>query len=81
MLTAFVPNDEALSMIMGMGFTRDQAIKALKATDNNIERAADWIFSHAGELDSMEDDFSANQGSEGACNSGVPKCRDGPASE
>ncbi|XP_026476766.1 ubiquitin carboxyl-terminal hydrolase 5 isoform X1 [Ctenocephalides felis] len=76
---SFVPNDEALSMIMGMGFTRDQAIKALKATDNNIERAADWIFSHAGELDSMEDDFSANQGSEGACNSGVSKCRDGPA--
>lgn len=70
-------------MIMGMGFTREQAIKALKATDNNIERAADWIFSHADELDSMDDDFSANQGagSEGASNSNASKCRDGPASE
>ncbi|KAK6177619.1 hypothetical protein SNE40_015681 [Patella caerulea] len=48
---AFVPNDEALSMIMAMGFNKDQATKALKATDNNIERAADWIFSHAAELD------------------------------
>ncbi|ESP01113.1 hypothetical protein LOTGIDRAFT_238331 [Lottia gigantea] len=47
----FVPNDEALTMIMAMGFTRDQSIKALKATDNNIERAANWIFSHADELD------------------------------
>lgn len=29
---AFVPNEDALAMIMSMGFTRDQAIKALKNT-------------------------------------------------
>lgn len=38
-------------MIMTMGFNRPQALKALKATANNVERAIDWIFSHAAELD------------------------------
>lgn len=50
----FVPNEEAVAMISAMGFTPTQAIKALKATDNNVERAADWIFSHADELDQLE---------------------------
>lgn len=49
---AFIPNEESLGTIMSMGFTRVQAVKALKATNNNIERAMDWIFSHASELDS-----------------------------
>lgn len=47
----FVPNSDALPIIMGMGFTKNQAVKALKATDNNVERAVDWIFSHQDELD------------------------------
>lgn len=38
-----------------MGFTREQAIKALKATDNNPERATDWIFSHQDELNSTDE--------------------------
>lgn len=50
-ISSFAPNPEALPMIMGMGFTRDQAVKALKATDNQVERAVDWIFSHQEELD------------------------------
>mgnify|MGYP002053700234 CR=1 FL=1 len=33
-----------------MSFTREQAINALKMTDNNVERAVDWIFAHPGEL-------------------------------
>lgn len=41
-------------MVMTMGFTREQATKALKATDNNLERAADWIFSHQAELDAPD---------------------------
>lgn len=49
--SGFVPDNEALQCIMSMGFTKDQAIKALKATDNNIERAANWIFSHEHELE------------------------------
>lgn len=51
----FVPDENGIELLCGMGFTRQQAIKALKATDNNIERAADWIFSHQDELDSIDD--------------------------
>lgn len=43
-----------LEMLMGMGFTSAQATKALKETNNNVERAADWIFSHQGEIEAME---------------------------
>ncbi|XP_076762013.1 ubiquitin specific protease 5 [Xylocopa sonorina] len=50
----FVVNEEAVAMVMGMGFTKEQAIKALKATDNNLERAADWIFCHHAEVDAIE---------------------------
>lgn len=48
----FVPDPEALPLVMGMGFTQEQATKALRATDNNVERAVDWIFSHPEELES-----------------------------
>lgn len=41
-------------MLEQMGFTQSQATKALKQTDNDIERAADWLFSHQSELDAME---------------------------
>ncbi|CAK9822790.1 Ubiquitin carboxyl-terminal hydrolase 5 [Anthophora retusa] len=50
----FMANEDAVNMVMGMGFTREQATKALKATDNNLERAADWIFSHQAELDALD---------------------------
>ncbi|XP_067009453.2 ubiquitin carboxyl-terminal hydrolase 5 [Anabrus simplex] len=50
----FVPNEDAVTMITSMGFTRPQAVKALQATDNNIERAADWIFNHQAEVDAEE---------------------------
>ncbi|KAJ7379748.1 Ubiquitin carboxyl-terminal hydrolase 5 [Desmophyllum pertusum] len=64
-------SEDAVAMIISMGFTQAQAIKALKATDNNLERAADWIFSHAHELDSMEEDNQANQET-------GPQYKDGP---
>jgi len=47
-------SEEALVLFESMGFTRSQALRALKATDNNIERATDWIFSHAAELEAAE---------------------------
>lgn len=31
---------------MSLGFTRDHAIRALRETENNVERAADWVFNH-----------------------------------
>ncbi|XP_044270972.1 ubiquitin carboxyl-terminal hydrolase 5 [Tribolium madens] len=49
----FTPNADALASIVAMGFTHNQATKALKATDNNVERAMDWIFSHQDELDNV----------------------------
>ena len=42
-------------MLQSMGFTRLQCIKALRSTDNNVERAADWIFSHPDEINSIDD--------------------------
>ncbi|EGG16808.1 deubiquitinating enzyme [Cavenderia fasciculata] len=43
--------DDDISMLGAMGFTDKQAKLALKATANNVERAADWLFSHMDELD------------------------------
>lgn len=51
---SFVPDPAGLEMLVSMGFNSSQATKALKETNNNIERAADWIFSHQGEMDAME---------------------------
>lgn len=50
----FVPNPESLGLLMSMGFDERQATKALKATDGNVERATDWIFSHADDMDITE---------------------------
>jgi len=38
--------EEVIAMVMSMGFTREQAEMALRNTDNNVERAIEWIFSH-----------------------------------
>ena len=38
------PDEEAIAMVMSMGFSRDQAEMGLRNTDNNMERAVDWIF-------------------------------------
>ncbi|KAK2496029.1 hypothetical protein MC885_009232 [Smutsia gigantea] len=40
------PPEEIVAIITSMGFHRNQAIQALRATNNNLERALDWIFSH-----------------------------------
>ncbi|GAB0093921.1 Ubiquitin carboxyl-terminal hydrolase [Sergentomyia squamirostris] len=52
--SSFVADPTGLQLLMGMGFNERQATKALQETSNNIERAADWIFSHQSELDRME---------------------------
>jgi len=51
---SFKPNEEGVSMLQAMGFSRSQCIKALQNTDNNVERAADWIFSHPDEINSED---------------------------
>eukprot|EP01036_Dinobryon_divergens_P026939 gene26942-35638_t len=42
---------EVISIITSMGYTEEQTRAALLATDYNIERAADWLFSHLDDLD------------------------------
>ncbi|KAL1516576.1 hypothetical protein ABEB36_000474 [Hypothenemus hampei] len=59
--TSFIPNAEALETIVSMGFTPEQARKALKNTDNNLERAMDWIFSHSEDMDVEEPDTVSQQ--------------------
>ncbi|XP_030746487.1 ubiquitin carboxyl-terminal hydrolase 5 isoform X1 [Sitophilus oryzae] len=70
--SSFAPNPEALATIISMGFTENQASKALKNTDNNVERAMDWIFSHVDDMDTEENDEAA-----AATASHRPKFRDG----
>lgn len=67
------PDESTLAIIMSMGFTRPQALKALKATNNNVERAVDWALSHAAELDAeMETDDGTS-----AAEAAQPEYRDG----
>ena len=46
------PDPASIEMLSSMGFNESQATAALKATQGNLERAADWLFSHADDLDS-----------------------------
>lgn len=71
--SSFTPNQEAIETLSSMGFTNDQAIKALKATDNNVERAMDWIFSH-------QDELNASSSPSGAVPT-TPEFRDGEGSK
>jgi ubiquitin carboxyl-terminal hydrolase 5/13 len=45
------PPAESVEMLSSMGFTSVQAAAALKATGLSLDRAADWLFSHADDLD------------------------------
>ncbi|XP_015787617.1 ubiquitin carboxyl-terminal hydrolase 5 [Tetranychus urticae] len=42
----FVPDSSALDSLINMGITRERATRALKETNNSVEMAIDWIFSH-----------------------------------
>lgn len=78
---AFVADPTGLEMLMGMGFTVNQATKALKETNNNIERAADWIFSHQMEIDNWIGDDDNNQASGAAQPAQSQQYRDGDSRE
>ena len=62
-----------VSMLVEMAFTREQATKALKMTDNNMERAVEWIFSHPNDLgtDPEEDDEPEAGGAAGGSRAGI----------
>ncbi|XP_023696662.2 ubiquitin carboxyl-terminal hydrolase 13-like [Paramormyrops kingsleyae] len=40
------PPEESVAILTCMGFARKLSIQALQATNNNLERALDWIFTH-----------------------------------
>ncbi|KAI8070724.1 hypothetical protein BC940DRAFT_295408 [Gongronella butleri] len=67
-LTAAAPESTSnadpaqVSMLMEMGFSAAQANKALRETDNNAERALDWLFSHP---DDQGNDGAAQQEAQG----------------
>ena len=46
----FQADPDSVALIVSMGFTPAQAERALRETNNSVERAADWIFSHQSEL-------------------------------
>ncbi|MEQ2205374.1 hypothetical protein XENOCAPTIV_024218 [Xenoophorus captivus] len=77
-------SEEHLATIVSMGFSRDQATKALRATSNVLDRAVDWIFSHLDDLESMdvsEGGRSAAESEGGRDPPPGPRVRDGPGSE
>lgn len=41
----YVPDADSIQFLTNMGFSQDQAIRALKVTQGNIERAANWLLS------------------------------------
>jgi ubiquitin carboxyl-terminal hydrolase 5/13 len=47
---------ESLGMLSAMGFTERQCKAALEACQGSVERAADWLFSHAEDLEKAVDE-------------------------
>ena len=41
----YVPDAASTSFLTNMGFTHDQAVRALKVTQGSLERAANWLLS------------------------------------
>ncbi|EHH20438.1 ubiquitin carboxyl-terminal hydrolase 5 [Macaca thibetana thibetana] len=76
------PPEDCVTTIVSMGFSRDQALKALRATNNSLERAVDWIFSHIDDLDAEAAmDISEGRSAADSISESVPvgpKVRDGP---
>jgi len=56
-------SEDNIAMVMSMGFEAEMAKTALRNTDNNVERAIEWIFSHPeGETMSGSDRASGDNG-------------------
>ncbi|KAJ3229576.1 hypothetical protein HDU81_005241 [Chytriomyces hyalinus] len=66
-------NDVDYSSFLDMGFTTAQAKKAMSQTGNNIERAVDWLFSHADDSMALDEPAPSSASSEGP--SASPKYR------
>jgi ubiquitin carboxyl-terminal hydrolase 5/13 len=71
-------NPEFVMMLTSMGFTDKQATKALKECGGDAERAADWLFSRADSLDTMDVDEPA-PGAKAGAEKKDQNLKDGPA--
>ena len=61
-------------MVMSMGFGADMAATALRNTDNNVERAIEWIFSHPeGEPEAAAPSQATGDSNTAGLNDGEPK--------
>ena len=67
--------EEVVAMVMSMGFTKDQTEAGLRNTDNNVERAIEWIFSHP----DGEEPETASSGGETPAQSAFTDVKDGEA--
>ena len=66
------PQDPAkIAMLSDMGIEANRASVALAATDGDVNRALDWVFSHP-EDDGGDADAGANEDGEGEGEGGVP---------
>lgn len=59
-------DETSIAMISAMGFTAEQARAAMIATSNNVERAADWLFSRMDDLDGAVAEVLSGASSTGA---------------
>ncbi|KAJ7540223.1 hypothetical protein O6H91_10G005900 [Diphasiastrum complanatum] len=70
------PVDEDLvTTLIGFGFHGNLARKALRETNGDVERAAEWIFSHSEEANSADMDISSGSNATGGVDKVLP---DGP---
>lgn len=76
---------EAVMMLASMGFAEPHVKAALKACGSNAERAADWLFSHAEDMESavaalagVPEAGAASAGAAGAAGGGARDYEDGP---
>ena len=60
-------SEDNLAFVMAMGMTRKQAEAGLRNTDNNVERAVDWILSHP----EGEEQPAAGSGAEAVTDDGL----------
>jgi len=58
---AVAVSQEDVGTLMGMGFSKAACVKALTNTQGNVERAADWLFSHPEEAVSAEEEKPKEQ--------------------
>ena len=79
---------EAVAMLGAMGFSDAHAAVALRRSDGDVERAADWLFSRADDLDAAVaeaeadlagDATGASSAGGGATGDASSPCIDGPA--